>query len=67
VQPANEDEIVRVHDALDELAKVDPRLVQVVEMRYFAGLAVSLHRSRAELNVTSELVYLAQDKHAPKD
>jgi RNA polymerase sigma factor (TIGR02999 family) len=33
-----EDEILRVNEALDELAKVDQRLVQVVEMRYFAGL-----------------------------
>ena len=32
------DEILRVNDALDELAKVDGRLVQVVEMRYFGGL-----------------------------
>ena len=33
-----EEEIMRVNDALDELAKVDRRLVEVVEMRYFAGL-----------------------------
>lgn len=35
---AAEDEILRVHDALDELARYDKRLVQVVEMRYFAGM-----------------------------
>lgn len=34
-----EEEIERVSDALDELAKVDERLVKVVEMRYFAGLS----------------------------
>ena len=33
-----EDEIVRVHDALLDLAAVDARMVQVVEMRYFGGL-----------------------------
>jgi RNA polymerase sigma factor (TIGR02999 family) len=33
-----EDEIVRVHEALEELAQFDPRLVHVVELRYFAGL-----------------------------
>jgi RNA polymerase sigma factor (TIGR02999 family) len=33
-----ENEIIRVSDALDELAKLDERLVKVVEMRYFAGL-----------------------------
>jgi RNA polymerase sigma factor (TIGR02999 family) len=37
--PSPEDEIIRVNDALEELAKVDPRLVNVVEMRYFAGLS----------------------------
>lgn len=37
--PSPEDEIIRVNDALEELAKVDPRLVHVVEMRYFAGLS----------------------------
>jgi RNA polymerase sigma factor (TIGR02999 family) len=34
-----EDEILAVHEALITLAKVDARLVQVVEMRYFAGLS----------------------------
>ena len=33
-----EDEILGVHEALEELARVDARLVQVVEMRYFAGM-----------------------------
>jgi RNA polymerase sigma factor (TIGR02999 family) len=33
-----EDEILRVHEALEDLAKIDERLVRVVEMRYFVGL-----------------------------
>jgi RNA polymerase sigma factor (sigma-70 family) len=33
-----DDEIMAVHEALQTLAEVDPRLVSVVEMRYFAGL-----------------------------
>lgn len=33
-----EDEIVDIDEALKELARLDPRLVQVVEMRYFAGM-----------------------------
>ena len=33
-----EDEILDVHAALLELAKLDARLVRVVEMRYFAGM-----------------------------
>ncbi|MGB8694671.1 MAG: ECF-type sigma factor [Steroidobacteraceae bacterium] len=32
------EEIMQVHEALDELAKLDQRLAQVVEMRYFAGM-----------------------------
>jgi RNA polymerase sigma factor (TIGR02999 family) len=35
---AGEEEIIRVHEALEELAVVDERLVQMVEMRYFAGM-----------------------------
>jgi RNA polymerase sigma factor (TIGR02999 family) len=31
-------EILRVHEALEELAALDPRMSQVVEMRYFAGM-----------------------------
>jgi RNA polymerase sigma factor (TIGR02999 family) len=33
-----EEEIVRVHEALEDLGRYDPRMVQVVEMRYFAGM-----------------------------
>ena len=32
------DEVVRVHEALAELEALDPRLAQVVEMRYFGGM-----------------------------
>lgn len=35
---ATDDEILAVNEALETLAQVDPRLVRVVEMRYFAGL-----------------------------
>ena len=34
-----DDDIVRIDEALQELDKTDPRLRQVVEMRYFAGLS----------------------------
>jgi RNA polymerase sigma factor (sigma-70 family) len=33
-----EDQILRVHETLEELHNADPRLEQVVEMRYFAGM-----------------------------
>jgi RNA polymerase sigma factor (TIGR02999 family) len=36
---ASDDEILAVHEALETLARVDARLVSVVEMRYFAGLS----------------------------
>lgn len=35
--PAEGEEILRVHDALLELEAVNPRLAQVVQMRYFGG------------------------------
>ena len=33
-----DDEALHVHEALESLAQVEPRLAQVVEMRYFGGL-----------------------------
>ena len=36
--PAGESEIIRVDQALQELAAVSERLVKVVEMRYFGGM-----------------------------
>ena len=36
---ASENEIIRIDDALKDLARVDERLVRVVEMRFFAGLS----------------------------
>jgi RNA polymerase sigma factor (TIGR02999 family) len=35
---ADEQQVLRIHEALDELLRIDERLVRVVEMRYFAGL-----------------------------
>lgn len=35
----DEPELLRVHEALEELAAIEPRLAQVVELRYFGGLA----------------------------
>lgn len=36
--PASDAEVLRIHDALRELADIDERLAQIVEMRYFAGM-----------------------------
>ena len=49
-----EDEIIGIDEALDELAKVDGRLVKVVEMRYFAGL--DNEEIAASLGVTDRTV-----------
>jgi RNA polymerase sigma factor (TIGR02999 family) len=51
VTDPREREVLRVHEALEELAAIDERLVRVVEMRYFAGMteeevAEALDRSR---------------------
>jgi hypothetical protein len=35
---APEDDVLRVHDALEALAKIDEGVARVVEMRYFGGL-----------------------------
>ena len=33
-----DDNVLRIHEALEELARVDNRLAQIVEMRCFGGL-----------------------------
>ncbi|MBT9598064.1 MAG: sigma-70 family RNA polymerase sigma factor [Vitreoscilla sp.] len=35
--PLGGEQILQVHEALDDLARAEPRLAQVVEMRYFGG------------------------------
>src|SRR5262245_14799221 len=47
-------EILRLHDVLDSLAKLDPRMAQVVEMRYFGGLTET--EIAAALGVTERTV-----------
>jgi len=51
---AGEGEILRVHEALEELATVDERMVRVVEMRYFCGLTEK--EAAAVLGVTERTV-----------
>lgn len=36
--PEAEDEILRVHEALEQVAQIDERLGRLVEMRYFGGM-----------------------------
>lgn len=51
---AHDDEVLRVHEALDELATLEPRLAQVVELRYFGGLTEP--EIAASLGVTERTV-----------
>jgi RNA polymerase sigma-70 factor (ECF subfamily) len=34
------EDLVALHDAMNELAKIDPRKAQVIELRFFGGLSV---------------------------
>jgi len=34
----DDSEVLGIHDALDDLGKLDPRMARIVEMRYFAGM-----------------------------
>jgi RNA polymerase sigma factor (TIGR02999 family) len=36
--PGGEEHILRVHEALEQMAALDARMAQVVEMKYFAGM-----------------------------
>lgn len=35
-----DDELIEVHEGLEQLGKVDPRKREVVKLRYFAGLSI---------------------------
>jgi RNA polymerase sigma factor (TIGR02999 family) len=37
--PERDAQVVKLDEALEELAKLDPRKAQIVEMRFFAGLS----------------------------
>ena len=47
-------DLVELNDALDRLAAIDPRKVQVIEMRFFAGLTVE--EAAAALKVSPDTV-----------
>lgn len=54
VAAQQEDEVLRVHEALDALAAAEPRLARVVELRYFGGLSEA--EIAAALEVTERTV-----------
>ena len=47
-------DVVAVDEALDALAKIDPRRAKVVEMRFFGGLSVK--ETAAVLEISEESV-----------
>jgi RNA polymerase sigma factor (TIGR02999 family) len=57
---APEDEILAVHEALEKIGTFDPRLVQVVELRYFGGLTEA--EAAAALGVTDRTIRRDWDK-----
>jgi DNA-directed RNA polymerase specialized sigma24 family protein len=38
--PAVDEDLLAINDALDQLAMVDPQAAELVKLRYFAGLAI---------------------------
>ena len=56
----DDEQIIRVHEALAELSALDPRLARVVEMRYFAGLGEA--EIATALGVTDRTVRRDWDK-----
>jgi RNA polymerase sigma factor (TIGR02999 family) len=36
---ASDEELIGIHEALEELAAIEPRLAKIVEMRYFVGMS----------------------------
>ena len=37
--PTTDAELIHIHEALEELAAIEPRLAKIVEMRYFVGMS----------------------------
>jgi RNA polymerase sigma factor (TIGR02999 family) len=54
VSPEQDAEIVALDEAMEELARLDPRKSQVVELRFFGGLSV--HETAEVLKVSPETV-----------
>jgi len=52
--PERDAQVVKLDEALEELAKLDPRKAQIVEMRFFAGL--SFEEVAAVLKVSAKTV-----------
>jgi RNA polymerase sigma factor (TIGR02999 family) len=53
--PADDEEVIAVHEALAQLERVAPELGNIVELRFFGGLTVA--ETAAALNVNERTVY----------
>jgi RNA polymerase sigma factor (TIGR02999 family) len=74
VSDARADELLALDEALDRLAKLDPRMCQIVEMRYFGGLTIAetadvlkVHPNtvKAEWNAAKAWLYAALTDETP--
>jgi len=54
VSPERDAQVIKLDEALEELAKVDPRKAQIVELRFFAGL--NFEEIAAVLKVSSRTI-----------
>jgi RNA polymerase sigma factor (TIGR02999 family) len=52
---ANDDEILAVHDALDQLAAEDPQAARLIQLRYFGGF--SIEEAAAHLGIARSTAY----------
>ena len=53
-QPVNAENVLALNEAIDQLQQLDPRMAQVVECRYFAGL--SIEETAEALEISSRTV-----------
>jgi RNA polymerase sigma factor (TIGR02999 family) len=51
----NDDEILAVHDALEQLAAEDPQAARLIQLRYFGGL--SIEEAAAHLGIARSTAY----------
>jgi RNA polymerase sigma factor (TIGR02999 family) len=53
VTPPFEEDLLDLHNALDELAALDPRAARAIELRYFGGLSEKEAAEVLEISVTT--------------
>jgi len=51
---ANDDEILAVHDALEQLAAEDPQAARLIQLRYFGGLSIEEAAAQAMRRILVE-------------